>query len=62
VLSNLLWAACGVNRENGPMGKAGRTSPSGMNLQGVDVHVALPEGVYLYEAAPHIRRERLQLE
>jgi hypothetical protein len=24
-----------------------------MNLQGVDVYVALPEGVYLYEAVPH---------
>jgi nitroreductase len=53
VLSNLLWAACGVNREDGPMGRAGRTAPSGLNLQGVDVYVALPKGVYLYEAAPH---------
>ena len=52
-LSNLLWAACGVNRENGPMGRAGRTAPSGMNLQGVDIYVALSEGVYLYGAAPH---------
>jgi hypothetical protein len=53
VLSTLLWAAFGVNRENGPMGRAGRTAPSGMNLQGIDVYVALSEGVYLYEAAPH---------
>ena len=53
VLSNLLWAACGVNRENGPMGRVGRTAPSGMNLQGVDIYVALSKGVYLYEALAH---------
>jgi hypothetical protein len=53
VLSNLLWAAFGVNRENGPMGRTGRTAPSGMNLQGMDVYVALPEGAYLYEALSH---------
>ena len=53
VLSTLLWAAFGVNREAGPMGRAGRTAPSGMNLQGIDIYVALTEGVYLYEAAPH---------
>ena len=53
VLSNLLWAAFGVNREGGPMGRAGRTAPSGLNLQGVDMYVALSEGVYLYEAALH---------
>jgi hypothetical protein len=53
VLSNLLWAAFGVNRENGPMGRLGRTAPSGMNLQGIDIYVALSEGVYLYEAVPH---------
>jgi hypothetical protein len=53
VLSNLLWAAFGVNRENGPMGRVGRTAPSGMNLQGIDIYVALSEGVYLYEALSH---------
>ncbi len=54
VLSNLLWAAYGVNRESGPMGKVGRTAPSGMNLQGIDIYVAFSKGVYLYEAAPHL--------
>lgn len=53
VLADLLWAAFGVNREIGPRGRAGRTAPSGMNLQAVDLYVAFPEGVYLYEAAPH---------
>lgn len=50
VLSNLLWAAFGVNREDGPRGGTGRTAPSGLNLQGIDIYVAMPEGAYLYEA------------
>ena len=53
MLSNLLWAAFGVNREDGPMGRAGRTAPSGLNLQGIDIYVALPEGLYLYESFPN---------
>jgi hypothetical protein len=53
VLSNVLWAAFGVTREDGPMGRTGRTAPSGMNLQGIDIYVALPEGVYLYETVPN---------
>jgi nitroreductase len=53
MLSNLLWAAFGVNREKGNFGKPGRTAPSASNSQEIDLYVALPEGVYLYEAAPH---------
>lgn len=53
-LSDLLWAAFGVNREKGPRGKAGRTAPSAMNLQEIDIYVAMPEGVYLYEPVPHV--------
>jgi hypothetical protein len=53
VLSNLLWAAFGVNRENGPFGQIGRTAASASNSQEIDLYVALPEGVYLYEAVPH---------
>jgi hypothetical protein len=53
VLSNLLWAAFGVNREKGSFGKPGRTAASASNSQEIDLYVALPEGVYLYEAAPH---------
>ena len=48
VLSNLLWAAFGVNRPDG-----GRTAPSALNAQEVDVYVALPDGAYLYDAAQH---------
>ncbi len=53
MLSNLLWAAFGVNREKGNFGKPGRTAASASNSQEIDLYVALPEGVYLYEAIPH---------
>jgi Nitroreductase family len=50
VLSNLLWAACGVNRKKGPFGAPGRTAASASNSQEIDIYVALKEGVYLYDA------------
>jgi nitroreductase len=53
VLSNLLWAAFGVNRRRGPFEGPGRTAASASNSQEIDLYVALAEGVYLYEAAPH---------
>jgi len=54
MFSNLLWAAFGVNRlEGGLRGKPGRTAASASNSQEIDLYVALPEGVYLYEAGPH---------
>jgi len=52
-LSNLLWAAFGVNRESGPFNQIGRTAASASNSQEIDLYVALPEGTYLYEAVPH---------
>ena len=45
-LANLLWAAFGINRPE--TGK--RTAPSAMNWQEIDVYIALPEALYLYEA------------
>jgi hypothetical protein len=53
VLSNLLWAAWGVNREKGNFGKPGRTAASASNSQEIDLYVALAEGIYLYEAVLH---------
>ncbi len=53
VLSNLLWAAFGVHRESGPVGQIGRTAASASNSQEIDLYVALPEGIYLYEAVRH---------
>ena len=52
-LSNLLWAAFGVNRQSGPMDRIGKTAASASNSQEIDLYVALPEGVYIYEALPH---------
>jgi SagB-type dehydrogenase family enzyme len=43
-LSDLLWAANGINRPDGK-----RTAPSCMNFQKVRVYVILPEGAYLYD-------------
>ena len=48
-LSNLLWAANGINRPES--GK--RTAPTAVNWQEIDVYVALPEALYLYEARTH---------
>ena len=52
-LSNLLWAACGVNRRKGPFGLPGRTAASASNSQEIDVYVALEEGTYLYDPFHH---------
>ncbi len=53
ILSNLLWSAFGVNRMTASFDKSGRTAASASNSQEIDLYVALPEGVYLYEAVPH---------
>jgi hypothetical protein len=53
VLSNLLWAACGVNRAVGPFGAPGRTAASASNSQEIDIYVAKPEGTYLYGPTTH---------
>ena len=50
MLSNLLWAASGVNRRTGPFGVSGRTAASASNSQEIDLYVALMEGVYVYHA------------
>jgi hypothetical protein len=57
VLSDLLWAACGVNRP----GDGKRTVPTAKNAQEIDVYVALAEGVYRYDAPAH-RLEHLASE
>ena len=45
LLSNLLWAAFGVNRPDGR-----RTAPSAMNWQEMDIYVATGEGLFRYDA------------
>ena len=47
-LSNLLWAANGVNRKDGK-----RTAPSALNSQSIDLYVCLSNGAYRYDAANH---------
>jgi len=55
-LSNLLWAAFGINRPKS--GK--RTAPSAMNWQEIDIYVATEEGLYLYNAKPHTLKTVLE--
>jgi nitroreductase len=45
LLSNLLWAAFGVNRPDGR-----RTAPSAMNWQEMTVYVATKDGLFVYDA------------
>lgn len=47
-LSNLLWAADGINRPDGK-----RTAPSAMNSQEVDIYVVLEQGAYRFEPKNH---------
>jgi nitroreductase len=44
-LSELLWAANGVSRDDGK-----RTAPAAVNQQLVDIYVVLPVGAFLYDA------------
>jgi nitroreductase len=53
MLSNLLWAAYGINRVVGPFGIPGRTASSASNSQEIDLYVAMEQGVYLYDAPRH---------
>ncbi|MGC5887476.1 SagB/ThcOx family dehydrogenase [Ralstonia pseudosolanacearum] len=48
-LSELLWAADGINRPE----TGGRTAPSAHGLNEIDIYVALADGVYCYEPEPH---------
>jgi len=48
-VSNLLWAAFGINRPTGQ-----RTAPSAVNWQEIDVYVALPDGLFVYDAKANV--------
>jgi SagB-type dehydrogenase family enzyme len=50
VLSNLLWAAFGINRQDSKK----HTAPSARNRQEIDVYVATTEGIYIYDANSHM--------
>ena len=49
VISNLLWAAFGINRPDSDK----RTAPSAMNWQEMDVYVATADGLFVYDAKAH---------
>jgi SagB-type dehydrogenase family enzyme len=49
ILSNLLWAAYGINRPE----SSGRTAPSAMNCQDIDIYLAMADGLFLYEPKEH---------
>jgi len=53
-LSNLLWAAWGVNRPDGR-----RTAPTARNKQAVDVYVVLESGVWRYDGSRHLLEQVL---
>jgi len=48
-LSNLLWAAFGINRPDGR-----RTAPSAKNWQEIDIYVASPDGLFLWDAQKNL--------
>jgi nitroreductase len=50
-LSNLLWAAFGVNRSSGD-----RTAPYWRHVMVIDVYVAMANGVWLYDPKAHVLR------
>jgi Nitroreductase family len=52
-LSDILWAASGVNRQNGPFGGPGLTAGSASNSQEISIYAAMPEEMYLYEPHGH---------
>jgi SagB-type dehydrogenase family enzyme len=47
-LSDLLWAANGINREDGR-----RTAATARNNQDIDVYAIMEEGAYIYDAKVH---------
>lgn len=50
VLSDMLWAADGINRPD----SGRRTAPSAMNRQEIDVYVARADGLYLFDAGKNM--------
>jgi len=52
-LSDLLWAAWGINRPS----EKKRTAPSSRNVQEIDVYAAMQSGLYLYMAETHTLKQ-----
>lgn len=54
VLSELLWAAYGINRPSGE-----RTAPYWRHIMVIDVYAAMADGVWLYDPKAHALRRHL---
>jgi len=52
-LSNLLWAAWGVNRSEGAFGQPGRTAASASNSQEIDLYALTQAGAFVYDGRAH---------
>ena len=48
LISNLLWAANGVNRPDGK-----RTAPSAIDWRNIDIYITTADGLFLYDADQH---------
>jgi len=57
VLSDLLWAAFGVNRPSGD-----RTAPYWRHIMVIDVYAAMADGVWLYQPKRHILLRKLSAD
>jgi nitroreductase len=57
VLSDLLWAAFGVNRPSGD-----RTAPYWRHIMVIDVYLAMADGVWLFDPASHALSAHLPMD
>ena len=57
VLSDLLWAAFGVNRASGD-----RTVPYWRHIMVIDVYAAMADGVWFYDPKAHLLRKHLNAD
>jgi len=57
LLSDLLWAAYGVNRPSGD-----RTAPYWRHIMVIDVYAAMADGVWLYDPKQHALRPHLDTD
>ncbi|MGB8277576.1 MAG: nitroreductase family protein [Methylovirgula sp.] len=55
LLSDLLWAAFGINRPSGD-----RTAPYWRHIMVIDVYVAMADGVFIYEPKTHVLQLHLK--
>ncbi len=57
VLSDLLWAAFGVNRPTGD-----RTAPYWRHIMVIDLYAAMANGVWYYDPKDHVLRQHLSAD